>query len=141
VHIISISNVIKSIHAPLVDSQHCYSLIFLTFLLKQVLNGILKWHFHEPRPGWVDKDIKLREWSDEYSFPSSHAQIVWSLANFFTFTSISSLRTRLLGVQLGTAAATYWYEKRVNSIQQKQKQKQQKSSADNLGKIQFIHIV
>jgi membrane-associated phospholipid phosphatase len=75
----------------------------------EIVNGLLKWHYHTPRPGWVDRTIKLREWSDEYSFPSSHAQIVWSLANFFTFTSISKLRTKLLGTQLATTALVYWY--------------------------------
>lgn len=76
--------------------------------MSEVINGLLKWHYHTPRPGWVDRDIKLREWSDEYSFPSSHSQIVWALANFFTFTSISKLRTKLFG-PLGSTALAYWY--------------------------------
>ena len=52
--------------------------------LTEIFCGLLKWHFKEPRPGWVDKAVIIRANSHEYSFPSSHAGIAVGLATFFT---------------------------------------------------------
>lgn len=48
-----------------------------------LLNGSIKWIFRVPRPGWSDKDLLMKEWSHEYSFPSGHSQIAWALVTFF----------------------------------------------------------
>jgi len=77
--------------------------------ISEILNGLLKWHYHVPRPAWVDSNIRLNEWSDEYSFPSSHSQIAWALANFFTFSSAGQLRNKIFGEKIGTTALMYWY--------------------------------
>ena len=49
----------------------------------EVLNGLIKWAFGRPRPGWNDPRVDVRSTSHEYSFPSSHAMLSWSLATFF----------------------------------------------------------
>lgn len=49
----------------------------------EVLNGLTKWCFGRPRPGWNDPRIDVRSVSHEYSFPSSHAMLSWSLSTFF----------------------------------------------------------
>jgi membrane-associated phospholipid phosphatase len=51
----------------------------------EVLNGLIKWVFGRPRPGWNDPRVDVRSVSHEYSFPSSHAMLSWSLATFFAF--------------------------------------------------------
>jgi len=54
--------------------------------IAEISNGLIKWQFQHPRPGWVDTEIDIRSVSHEYSFPSSHAMITSSLAAFFTKT-------------------------------------------------------
>lgn len=89
------------------DKFKCvYGIWLLT--LSEITNGLLKWWFRVPRPGWVDGQIKMKAWSHEYSFPSSHAQLIWSLATFFSGTSIGYLRHRLYG-SWGKTAVAYWY--------------------------------
>ena len=51
----------------------------------EVLNGVIKWLFGRPRPGWNDPRIDVRSVSHEYSFPSSHAMLSWSLATFYAY--------------------------------------------------------
>ena len=48
----------------------------------EVLSGVIKWQFGRPRPGWNDPRVLIRSTSHEYSFPSSHAMLSWSLATF-----------------------------------------------------------
>lgn len=67
----------------IVDQQACVDAIWLV-PLTEIFCGILKWHFKEPRPGWVDNAVIIRANSHEYSFPSSHAAIAVGLATFFT---------------------------------------------------------
>ena len=50
----------------------------------EVLNGLIKWIFGRPRPGWNDPRVDVRSISHEYTFPSSHAMLSWSLASFFS---------------------------------------------------------
>lgn len=66
-----------------VDQNACVDAIWLV-PLTEILCGLLKWHFKEPRPGWVDHAIIIRANSHEYSFPSSHAAIAVGLATYFT---------------------------------------------------------
>ena len=49
----------------------------------EVLNGLIKWQFGRPRPGWNDFRVEVRSTSHEYSFPSSHSMLSWSLSSFF----------------------------------------------------------
>lgn len=77
--------------------------------VSEIVNGMLKWYFRVPRPGWTDPKIEMRAWSHEYSFPSSHAQMIWALATFFSGTSIGNLRTRLYGSRGETAMAYYYF--------------------------------
>ena len=51
----------------------------------EVLNGLIKWQFGRPRPGWNDPRVDVLSTSHEYSFPSSHAMLSWSLATFFAY--------------------------------------------------------
>jgi len=76
--------------------------------LSELLNGIMKWYFRVPRPGWVDPRIQMLAWSHEYSFPSSHAQMIWALASFASGTSVGYLRGKLYG-SFGRTALAYWY--------------------------------
>lgn len=76
--------------------------------VSEIVNGMLKWYFRVPRPGWIDKNVEMRAWSHEYSFPSSHAQMIWALATFFSGTSVGTLRNRLYG-SVGSTAVAYWY--------------------------------
>eukprot|EP00954_Amorphochlora_amoebiformis_P007527 584071-Amorphochlora_amoeboformis.AAC.2 len=51
--------------------------------LCEILNSQLKQYFRHPRPGWIAKyPVKLRQWSAEYSFPSSDMQLVASGCSF-----------------------------------------------------------
>lgn len=77
--------------------------------ISEIANGMLKWYFRVPRPGWVDPKIQMKAWSHEYSFPSSHAQMIWALATFFSGTSIGTLRHRLYGNRGRTAIAYWWF--------------------------------
>jgi hypothetical protein len=67
------------------DSEMCMSGIWLV-PVAEITNGLIKWQFQHPRPGWVDMDVEIRSGgvSHEYSFPSSHTMITSSLAAFFT---------------------------------------------------------
>lgn len=89
------------------DKYKCVYGIWLV-PISEILNGCLKWYFRVPRPPWVDSRVKMMSWAQEYSFPSSHSQIIWALATFFSGTSIGKLRTRLLGTR-GTTRWAYWY--------------------------------
>mmetsp|Transcript_19394 Transcript_19394/g.28963 ORF Transcript_19394/g.28963 Transcript_19394/m.28963 type:complete len:335 (+) Transcript_19394:42-1046(+) len=43
----------------------------------EISNGLMKQLFRHPRPGWIRRyPVKYHQWSSEYSFPSSDAQIV-----------------------------------------------------------------
>ena len=55
--------------------------------LNEILNGCIKWLTRRGRPGWADERVELREWSDEFSFPSSHTQITAALALWFVLSS------------------------------------------------------
>ena len=65
------------------DPFLCNSGIWLV-PVAEISNGLIKWQFQHPRPGWVDAKIDIRSVSHEYSFPSSHAMITSALAAFFT---------------------------------------------------------
>ena len=65
------------------DSDLCVTGIWLV-PVAEITNGLIKWQFQQPRPGWVDREIDIRSASHEYSFPSSHSMIICSLAAFFT---------------------------------------------------------
>eukprot|EP00301_Raphidiophrys_heterophryoidea_P026631 c9240_g1_i1.p1 GENE.c9240_g1_i1~~c9240_g1_i1.p1 ORF type:complete len:342 (-),score=70.09 c9240_g1_i1:192-1217(-) len=99
-------SLLLSTHLPTTQYKCVYGIWLVP--ISEILNGLLKWHYHVPRPAWVDPSIRLNEWSDEYSFPSSHSQIVWALANFFTFTSVGELRAKMFG-KFATTALMYWY--------------------------------
>jgi len=51
--------------------------------LSVLLNGHIKWAVRAGRPCWIDARLVLKDWSDEYSFPSGHSQIAWALVTFF----------------------------------------------------------
>ena len=74
--------------------------------MSEISNGLIKWYFRVPRPGWVDRNIEMRAWSHEYSFPSSHAQIIFSLVVFFVSTSRGAVRKRMC-VRCGPVAC-HW---------------------------------
>lgn len=75
--------------------------------ISEISNGLIKWYFRVPRPGWVDRSIELRAWSHEYSFPSSHAQIIFSLATFFVLTSQQRMRKRMYVVAGSRAGGSF----------------------------------
>mmetsp|Transcript_26227 Transcript_26227/g.42480 ORF Transcript_26227/g.42480 Transcript_26227/m.42480 type:complete len:327 (+) Transcript_26227:193-1173(+) len=53
--------------------------------IAEVLNGMIKWVFQVGRPGWVHKSVVQKGGtSHEYSFPSSHSMISFSLAVYFS---------------------------------------------------------
>ena len=64
-----------------ISVQACVDGIWLVPIV-EVLNGLIKWQFGRPRPGWNDPNVDIRSTSHEYSFPSSHAMLSWSLATF-----------------------------------------------------------
>jgi len=65
------------------DKYKCiYGVFLIPFSVH--LNGHIKWFFRAGRPCWTDATILMRDWSEEYSFPSGHAQIAWALATFFS---------------------------------------------------------
>lgn len=51
--------------------------------LNEVVNGCIKWLARRPRPAWVDPRVRLLAWSEEFSFPSSHAQMAAAVMHFF----------------------------------------------------------
>ena len=61
----------------------------LAMSLGEMLNGLLKFATHEPRPVWREDVAQSpfaharRTWEDDYSFPSSHAQVMLGLAVSF----------------------------------------------------------
>lgn len=59
--------------------------------VSEITNGLLKWAFRAPRPSWVSDDIVQGGKSNEYSFPSSHAMISFSLAVYFAAATASPL--------------------------------------------------
>jgi hypothetical protein len=73
------------------DQEKCVHGIWLVPTC-EITNGMLKWLFHVPRPSWVDKRLNLDTGSHEFSFPSSHAQMIFALATFFVGTSHGQLR-------------------------------------------------
>ena len=64
------------------DAPLCLNAIWLV-PASEVANGLAKWRVRRPRPGWVDPRVRALSWSAEYSFPSSHSQLAFSLAHFF----------------------------------------------------------
>jgi len=52
--------------------------------IAEIWNGLIKWHFQSPRPCWVDKRVVAMGTSHEYSFPSSHSMLSFSLATYFS---------------------------------------------------------
>lgn len=60
------------------DKHKCVEGVWL-IPISEIVNGALKWYYQVPRPGWVDPKIQLKAWSHEWSFPSSHSQIIWAL--------------------------------------------------------------
>jgi membrane-associated phospholipid phosphatase len=65
-----------------ISVKACITCIWLVPIV-EVLNGLIKWQFGRPRPGWNDPRVEVRATSHEYSFPSSHAMLSWSLFTFF----------------------------------------------------------
>jgi membrane-associated phospholipid phosphatase len=88
----------------LLDKHKCVYGIFLV-PVSELANGALKWYFRVPRPSWIDDRVMHRgSWSHEYSFPSSHSQIIWALAHFFSQSSTARLRRRLFGATMSRTA-------------------------------------
>lgn len=73
--------------------------------VSECVNGTLKYYFRVPRPAWVDPKVTMASWSHEYSFPSSHAQIIWALAAFFGGTSANPI----FFDTFGGSRLSYWY--------------------------------
>ena len=69
-----------------IDQHKCLAGIWLV-PIAEISNGCVKWLTRRARPAWVDQRVRLLAWSSEFSFPSSHAQIAWSLAVFFVLSS------------------------------------------------------
>ena len=64
------------------DAHKCNAGIWLV-PVSEIANGLIKWLFRRGRPGWVDSRVRILTWTAEYSFPSSHAQLAFVLAQFF----------------------------------------------------------
>jgi len=92
----------------LLDKYKCVYGIWLV-PISEIFNGCMKWYYNIPRPGWVDANVRLRSWNHEFSFPSSHSQIIWSLATFFVGTSAGSMRAKLFGGWRNQTAAKWWF--------------------------------
>lgn len=86
------------------DKYKCVYGIWLV-PISECVNGMLKYYFKVPRPAWVDSRVAMASWSHEYSFPSSHAQIIWALASFFAGTSANPVFFE----SLGGSTTSYWY--------------------------------
>lgn len=71
------------------DQHKCISGIWLV-PMQEVANGIAKWITRRGRPGWVEPRIRIAAWSSEFSFPSSHTQLVTSVAYYMVFASAHS---------------------------------------------------
>ncbi len=68
------------------DQYKCFAGIWLV-PLSEIANGVIKWLTRRPRPAWVDPTVELLSWSSEFSFPSSHSQLVAALAACFVLSS------------------------------------------------------
>lgn len=68
------------------DPYKCMTGIWLV-PMSEAFNGCVKWVVRRARPGWVDPRVQLLAWSEEFSFPSSHAQLAAALAHFFVRSS------------------------------------------------------
>jgi len=63
-----------------VDPRGAVRGIFLVPIC-EISNAILKQYFRHPRPGWIrEHPVEYKQWSAEYSFPSSDMQLVASNA-------------------------------------------------------------
>lgn len=81
----------------------------LAMSLGEMLNGLLKFATHEPRPVWREDVAQSpfaharRTWEDDYSFPSSHAQVMLGLA--VSFQHLVPDRPRLVAAAFALALA------------------------------------
>ena len=81
----------------------------LAMSLGEMLNGLLKFATHEPRPVWREDVAQSpfaharRTWEDDYSFPSSHAQVMLGLA--VSFQHLVPDRPRLVAAAYALALA------------------------------------
>jgi len=64
----------------------------------EISNGLIKWAFRMPRPGWSDSSVALLATSHEYSFPSSHSMISFSMATYFSVVTGSLVPFLLAGL-------------------------------------------
>ena len=69
-----------------VDPYKCMTGIWLV-PVSEIANGCVKWLVQRARPGWSDPRVQLLAWSEEFSFPSSHAQMAAAVAHFFVRSS------------------------------------------------------
>lgn len=68
------------------DQWKCVAGIWLV-PINEVVNGALKWMTRRGRPVWEDDRVRADAWSNEFSFPSSHAQHAAAIATFFVCSS------------------------------------------------------
>ena len=68
------------------DQHKCVAGIWLV-PLSEIANGVAKWLTRRPRPAWDDERVRLLAWSTEFSFPSSHSQLVFAIAHFMVAAS------------------------------------------------------
>ena len=71
------------------DQHKCIAGIWLV-PINEIANGCIKWLVGRARPGWVDPRVRMLAWSDEFSFPSSHAQLAAAVMHFFVAASFCS---------------------------------------------------
>ena len=64
------------------DEHKCLAGIWLV-PISEIANGMVKWAVRRARPAWEDSRVRQLVWSAEFSFPSSHAQLAFVLADFF----------------------------------------------------------
>ncbi|KAI8826659.1 PAP2 superfamily-domain-containing protein [Fimicolochytrium jonesii] len=85
--------------------------ISILLVTTETINGVLKWAFRQPRPGWLrgTNMLKMRSptWEADYSTPSSHAQLAATVATwvvlFTNFSVIPSILAILFAVLVGVA--------------------------------------
>ena len=76
------------------DQHKCIAGIWLV-PINEIANGCIKWLVGRARPGWVDPRVRMLAWSDEFSFPSSHAQLAAAVMHFFVAASSHAQATSI----------------------------------------------
>jgi hypothetical protein len=71
-----------------IDQYFCVAGIWLV-PINEIANGLLKWATRRGRPCWESDRVRVSAWSNEYSFPSSHAQQAATISVFFYCSSTS----------------------------------------------------